>query len=124
MPRALTLNAIAIVKQDHRVPFALYNMSWQPPLYLGGLNLTDIKYDVTIHNYNRKIGIYTTNNTYVRIPKTVDVKPRVLKKWRIEVHIVCIQINCKYFPANVHTEVTYNGKDLMKTAISKLLNCS
>ena len=121
LPRALTLDAIEIVQQDHKGPFAIYNLSWQPPLYLGGLNLTDMKYEVTLQNYNRKIGSYTTNKTYVKIPETVNIKGRPLKQWHIEVDIVCMQTSCKYFPRHVHTEVTYSGNDLLKAAISK--NC-
>ena len=120
MPRGLTLNAIEAVQQDQEVAFAIYNLSWQPPLHLGGLNLTDIKYEVTLHDYSGK-GTYTTNKTYVKIPKTVDIESAPLAKWDIKVHIVCMQTNCKYFPTNVHAEVTYSGKDLLKAAISKLL---
>ena len=119
LPRVLTLNVIEVVVQDHKWPFALYNLSWQPPLYLGGLNLTDMKYSVTLHNYGRDIGAYTTNNSYVRILETVNIKPGLLKEWNIKVHIVCTQMNCKYFPANVQTEVNYDGDDLINTAISK-----
>lgn len=121
LPRALTLDAFEVVQQDHKVPSAIYNLLWQPPLHLGGLNLTDIKYEVTLRNYGRKIGTYTTNKTYVKILKTVDIKRGLLKQWHINVHIVCMQTNCKYFPTNVHSEVTYNGNDLLKAAISKLL---
>ena len=121
LPRALTLDAIEIVQQDHKGPFAIYNLSWQPPLYLGGLNLTGMKYEVTLWNYVRKIGTYTTNKTYIKIPETVNIKVRPLKQWRIKVDIVCMQTtaSCEYFPTHVHTEVTYSGKDLLKAAISK-----
>ena len=66
-----------MVKQDHKVPFALYdNISWQPLLYLRGVNLTDMNYDITLHNYRKKIGTQFAG---------------LLKEWDIKVHIVCTQ---------------------------------
>ena len=44
----LSLNAIEVVQKDDKEALASYSISWQPPLYLGGLNLADIKYNVII----------------------------------------------------------------------------
>ena len=77
-----------------------------------------MKYYVTIHNYDRMIGTYTTNNTYIEVSETIN--HGLLKRWRIRIHIACAEINCKYLPANRHIQVTYNGDDLLIAAISEL----
>ena len=101
-----------------------YNISWQSPLYLGGLNLNDIRYNVTLRNFDYLIGEYTTYNaTHVIIDKRVKVTPeQMIKDWQIKVDIVCAAgINCKYLPSNVHTKASYNENYLIKASISKLL---
>ena len=111
--------------QNDKEALALsYNISWRSPLYLGGLNLNDIRYNVTLRNFDYLIGEYITYNaTHVIIDKVVKVtpEPMILKDWQIKVDIVCTAgINCKYLPSNVHTKASYNENDLIKASISKL----
>ena len=95
---------------------AFYNISWQPPLYLGGLNLNDMKYDVTIYSYDSKVKTYTSyNTTHVIIRWTV----REYEELRVKVHFVCKETNCKFLPSNMHAEATYDAKYLVEAAISE-----
>ena len=113
LPRALVLNAFKVEQKDDKEALASYSISWQPPSYLGGLNLTDIQYNVII----QRIGANITNNTYYIIPLTVRVTPSLLKTLRIEVRIVFTQVNSEYLPGNMFTKATYDKTDLVETAI-------
>ena len=113
LPRALVLNAFKVIQKDDKEALALYSISWQPPLYLGGLNLTDVKYNVIV----KRIGANMTNNTYYIIPLTVRVKPTLLKTLYIEIHVVFTQVNSVYLPGNMYTKATYGRTDLIETAI-------
>ena len=117
MPRSLTLNVSEIVESNDIEALVSYSISWQPPLYLGGLNLTDVQYKVTV----ARIGAYITNNTYFKIPLTVRVRPALLKTLRTEVRVISTQVNNMYLPANMYTKATYRKDDLIETAIGELL---
>ena len=102
-----------------------YNISWLSPSYLGDLNVNDMRYNVTIHNFNDLIGVYTTYNaTHVIINKAVKLMPeQMISDWVITVHILCAAgVNCEYLPNNVHTKAAYKENDLIKASISKLLS--
>ena len=114
MPRSLALKAFSVVQSNDKEASALYRISWEPPSYLGDLNLTDIKYNVIVKN----IGSDITNNTYFTIPQ-VNVKPTLLKSLDVKVQVIYTQINAKYLPANVYSKAIYNHNDLIKIAISK-----
>ena len=113
MPRAIVLNAFKVVQKDDKEALASYSISWEPPSYLGGLNLTDIKYNVIV----KKIGANMTNNTYYIIPLTVKVKPTLLKTLYIKIHVVFTQVNSVYLPGNLYTKAIYGRTDLIETAI-------
>ena len=117
LPRSLALKAISVVQNNDREASASYKISWEPPSYLGGLNLTDIKYNVNI----RKIGANITNNTYYIIPTKVNVRAALLKSFNVTVHVIYTQINARYLPASMYSEDVYENNDLIEIAISKLL---
>ena len=106
-----------MVQQKDEKALASFNISWQQPLYLGGLNLSDLKYDVTIYSYRRKIATYNTNYNTTHVIMNWTVKE--YEKLHVRVDIICKEINCKYLPNNVHIEATYDGKYLVKAAISE-----
>ena len=116
MPRVPVLDVVKVAQEDNTYALASYSISWQPPLYLGGLNLTDIKYNVCITN-NSITESYTTNNTFFNISQRVH--RRLLKVIHFKVHVVSTQIKSKYLPTNVWTKATYKSADFIKTAISK-----
>jgi len=121
----LSLNAIEVVQKDDKEALASYSISWQPPLYLGGLNLADIKYNVIISKKDNRgiITTDTTNNTYFRIPILVHVKPTLIKTLHIKVFTINTQVESKYLPSNVLIKAIYNRYDLINTAIGKLCTC-
>ena len=117
LPRALVLNAFKVVQKDDKEALALYSISWEPPSYLGGLNLTDIKYNVTL----KKIGANITNDTHYIIPLMVHVTNNLVKRLQMEVHVVFTQVNSIYLPGNMYTKANYAAADLIETAIGYLL---
>ena len=116
MPRAIVLNAFKVVQKDDKEALASYSISWEPPSYLGGLNLTDIKYNVTIR-IGANIGANITNDTHYIIPLTVKVEPTLLKTLYIKIHVVFTQVNSVYLPGNMYTKAIYGRTDLIETAI-------
>ena len=116
LPRSLALKAFSVIQSNDKEASASYRISWEPPSYLGGLNLTDIKYNVTIR-IGANIGANITNDTHYIIPLTVKVEPTLLKTLYIKIHVVFTQVNSVYLPGNMYTKATYDRTDLIETAI-------
>ena len=118
LPRALDLNTFKVVQKDDKEALGWYNISWEPPSYVGGLNLTDIKYNVTIR-IGASIGANITSDTHYIIPFTLHDKNILYKtlKLSVEVHVVFTQVNSTYLPGNMYTKATYNTADLIETTI-------
>ena len=98
------LDAVELNETSNYIVSVLVNVSWSPPKYLGGLNTSDIYYQLTTNGHS----INTTDTYSLLLCERLRIEPKYLDI-TIAIHYNRSTANTSYIPHKMLVKQQYNN---------------